>query len=142
MVISKLIAANKADEGNWLDIKYEGKPLGMRMLLVGKDSQVYRRHYHEMMADIAASVKKGENSQDLTEKQLCRLMAHCCIEWEGFEGDDKKLLQCTFENVLEVFEHSKLRFITDQATQFVENRSNFLSISPNDSQAQQENEPA
>lgn len=122
------LTANIADQdrGRWLDIvdPWDGKPIGLRLLMVGPDSDTQRRARVEMMDKLAeAADTEGKVSFETREKLRVFCLARCVLNWDiaASFGLDMQFGQAAVIKVLQ------FAWLQQQADAFAGNRSHFRS---------------
>lgn len=135
MDLNKYDSKAAATKGAFLHLEYEGKklmteegePIGMTML--GSDSPEYQQHmYKQSDARIAkASVTRRGRIKNVkteaTAQDGIELNARVTTELHHIVVEDVEI-ECTFENVVKLL--NRFPWISEQADDFVNERSNFL----------------
>lgn len=105
-----------------------GKPSGATMLVAGLDSRrsrEARRKAYQAVLDARPAERSGD--ERLNEEEIrdigTRILAGCVISWEGIENDEGPL-ECTFENILQLFRSCP--HIEDDVDARIANRRNFI----------------
>lgn len=112
------------DRGRWLDLvdPYEGKPIGIRLLIAGPDSSVQARSRIKMM-DERADMADDEGRISAENAETCRLrsLARCVLNWEAIEGGLP--VPFSFDAVLRLLKAG--RFVEEQVDGFAGSRRAF-----------------
>lgn len=99
------------------------EPLDIAIELCGKDSDVYRKQYAELVKSLSVSLKGGADI-DYAKLDIETYVA-CTIDWENVELEGKEL-ECTPDNVRAIYSNQDYRWIHEQVIEFVGNRENFM----------------
>lgn len=131
MDLSKL-KTSKSEQGAVLQILHPSteEPIkGMTITLLGQDSSVYRKIQLGKQQAALNRMAKGKKVADLNAEKLAEDtlddLVSLTIDWTGFELDGKKL-ECTPENVLNVYSDVGLSWLKEQVNEFIGDRANFL----------------
>lgn len=119
-------------DGEWLDVLHpttgeilrdeEGAP--MRILLLGKDSDDYRKAQRAAtQRRLKSRSKRSMIDAETLEREAVEVLIVCTKDWEGV-GDAGEDLSCTPENVRRVY--SSYLWLREQVDEFVEDRGNFM----------------
>jgi hypothetical protein len=128
-------ATTKADEGAELElldpIDYEYT--GYRITLRGKDSEAFRKFQRaKNRAQMNKVAKSGRNKIDFTGDEgydfTTDMLVALTVDW-NLKGEGESALPCDDETKREIYTDRRVAWIRDQATDFVEDRANFLSQS-------------
>ena len=122
---------NKAsEEGVWCEIENPatGEPTGIRIKVLGMDSQAYLKHTRKTQDK---NLKKGfrgvKNLKTETlDNNKIELICVCTTEWEEVEYNGE-VLTCDMENKRWLYK--TYRWIFDQVDEFIGDRGNFLGES-------------
>lgn len=122
------IHANLADQdrGRWLDVvdPWEGKPVGLRLLIAGPDSQTQHKARIAMMDELAdAADGEGKVSFELREKARVNGLARAVLD---FEVADAFAVNLTFSHKA-VVKLLSVAWIQAQADAFAGDRAFFRS---------------
>ncbi|MDP9559759.1 UNVERIFIED_ORG: hypothetical protein J2740_000929 [Rhizobium nepotum] len=125
------LSANLADQerGRWLDIvdPWDGKPLGLRLLVAGPDSDTQRKARVEMADKLAeAADVDGKVSFETREKLRIYCLARCVLGWDlaasfgleaqfGQVGVIKLLRFAWLEQQLDTFAGDRSKFRSEAA---------------------------
>lgn len=104
----------------------EGQPPA-KIRLLGVDSDAYqkatRANLNKRLAAARGNRTAGRISAEEMEAEQLEVLVACTIAWENIE-DGPEHLDCTPANARRVY--AKFPWLREQATQFVEDRTNFL----------------
>lgn len=122
------LIANLADQerGRWLEIvdPWEGKPVGLRLLVAGPDSDTQRKARVEMMDKLSEiSDNEGKVSFEAREKLRVFCLARCVLNWDVAAdfGLAAQFGQTAIIKVLQTL------WLQQQVDAFAGDRSNFRS---------------
>lgn len=122
------ILSNLADQdkGRWLELvdPWEGKPIGVRLLIAGPDSQTQHKARVAMMDDLASGADPdGKVSFELREKARLACLARCVQNWDvaGDFGIDARFGHAAVLKLLAV------AWIEQQIDSFAGDRAHFRS---------------
>lgn len=122
------ILGNLADQdrGRWLDIidPWEGKPVGLRLLIAGPDSATQNKSRILMMDELSAAADvDGRASFEAREKARINSLARCVLAWEIAPefGLDAKFGHAAIVKILQV------AWIQQQVDAFAGDRAHFRS---------------
>ncbi|WP_112311827.1 hypothetical protein [Pseudogemmobacter bohemicus] len=116
--------AEDQDRGRWLDLlgPYDGKPVGIRLLIAGPDSSVQARARVKMMDDRADMADdEGRISADNAETCRLRSLARCILSWEASE--DGQPVPFSFDAALRLLKAG--RWVQEQVDDFAGSRRAF-----------------
>jgi len=137
-----------ANAGAWMEVVHPvtARPIGLRIKLVGTDSDRFRAAIDQQQRERLEAVRAqqpmaADPAAQQREREL-QTLAACTVAWEGYDakvqpavqagaGDPHLLmggerLPCTPEAVRKVYSHPGMRWLRDQAENFVGTRANFL----------------
>jgi len=102
MQLNEIVAwSEDQDRGRWFELvdPVTGKPVGIRLKIVGPDSQTQRRATLKL-ADELADMADGDGMVSGEARETCRLknLARCVTDWEILE--DSSPVPFGFANVL------------------------------------------
>ncbi len=124
------INANLIDQerGQWLELAdpWEGKPIGVRLLIAGPDSQTQHKARIGMMDELSSAADAdGKVSFEAREKARLACLARCVQNWDvaGDFGLDPRFGHAAVLKLLAV------AWIEQQADAFAGDRANFRSAS-------------
>lgn len=112
------------DRGRWLDLldPYDGKPVGVRLLIAGPDSMVQARARLKLADELADMADdEGRVSAENRETARLRNLARCVIGWEAFE--DGEPVPFSFEAALRLLKAG--RWVQEQVDDFAGSRRAF-----------------
>ncbi len=114
------------DRGRWLDVvePWDGKPIGVRLLIAGPDSDTQRKARVEMMDNLAeAADTEGKVSFETREKLRVFCLARCVLNWDiaAAFGLDLPFGQAAVVKILQ------FGWLQQQADEFAGDRSKFRS---------------
>ncbi len=116
--------AEDQDRGRWLDLldPYEGKPVGIRLLIAGPDSTVQARA-RVKLADDLAEMASDEGRVSAENRETCRLrnLARCVLGWEATEAGQP--VPFTFDGALRLLKAG--RWVQEQVDEFAGSRRAF-----------------
>lgn len=120
------IEANAEDQnrGRWLDLvePFEGKPMGIRLLIAGPDSATQAAAQLKLADELAEELDEmGKVAAAAREAARLRCLARCVIGWEAAE--DGKPVPFTFSNILRLLKAAK--WVQAQADAFAADRRRF-----------------
>lgn len=122
------ILSNLADQdkGRWLDLidPWEGKPVGLRLLIAGPDSATQNKSRILMMDELSAAADvDGRASFEAREKARVNSLARCVLAWEIDQafGLEAKFGHAAVVKILQV------AWIQQQADSFAGDRAHFRS---------------
>ncbi|MCA0257128.1 MAG: hypothetical protein LCH47_11100 [Proteobacteria bacterium] len=114
------------DRGRWLDVldPWEGKPIGLKLLMAGPDGDVQRKARIAMMDELSeASDAEGKVSFEQREKARINCLARAVVNFEVSEAFAAGL-PFSHKAVLKLL---GVAWIQAQADAFAGDRSNFKS---------------
>jgi len=124
------INANLIDQerGQWLELAdpWEGKPIGVRLLIAGPDSQTQHKARIGMMDELSSAADAdGKVSFEAREKARLACLARCVQNWDvaGDFGIDARFSHAAMLKLLAV------AWIEQQTDAFAGDRANFRSAS-------------
>lgn len=114
------------DRGRWLDVAdpWDGKPVGLKLLIAGPDSQTQHKARVAMMDELAdAADAEGKVSFEQREKARINCLARCILNWDvaGDFGLNPKFSHGAVVKLLQV------AWIQQQADAFAGDRVHFRS---------------
>lgn len=114
------------DRGCWLDIidPWEGKPVGLRLLIAGPDSATQNKSRIAMMDELSVAADvDGRASFEAREKARINSLARCVLSWEiaAEFGLDAKFGHAAVVKILQV------PWLQQQVDAFAGDRANFWS---------------
>ncbi|MDP9571464.1 UNVERIFIED_ORG: hypothetical protein J2W66_001949 [Agrobacterium larrymoorei] len=125
------LIANLADQerGRWMEViePWDGKPVGLRLLVAGPDSDTQRKARVEMADKLAeAADADGKVSFETREKMRLYCLARCVLGWElaasfgldaqfGQAGVIKLLRFAWLEQQLDAFAGDRSKFRSEVA---------------------------
>lgn len=114
------------DRGRWLDLidPWEGKPVGLRLLVAGPDSATQNKSRISMMDELSAAADvDGRASFEAREKARVNSLARCVLAWEIAPefGLDARFGHAAVVNILNI------PWIQQQVDSFAGDRSHFRS---------------
>ncbi len=116
--------AEDQDRGRWLDLlgPYDGKPVGIRLLIAGPDSTVQARARLKL-ADELADMADDEGRVSAEHRDTARLrnLARCVLAWEATE--DGQPVPFSFDAVLRLLKAG--RWVQEQVDDFAGSRRAF-----------------
>lgn len=119
--------AEDQDKGRWLTLvePYEGKAVGVRLLIAGPDSMVQARARLKLADELADMADdEGRVSAENRETARIRNLARCVIGWEITTPEGKKgQLPFTFDNVVRLLKAG--RWVQEQVDDFAGSRRAF-----------------
>lgn len=118
--------AEDQDRGRWLDLldPYDGKPVGIRLLIAGPDSMVQARARLKLADELAEMADdEGRVSAENRETARLRNLARCVIGWEASE--DGQPVPFGFDAVLRLLKAG--RWVQEQVDDFAGSRRGFAS---------------
>ncbi|MBO9108692.1 hypothetical protein J5288_08250 [Agrobacterium sp. S2/73] len=122
------ISANLVDQdrGRWLELAdpWEGKPIGVRLLIAGPDSETQHKARVAMMDDMAAAADiDGKVSFQAREKARLSCLARCVLNWDVAAdfGLDARFGHAAVLKLLAI------NWIEQQTDAFAGDRANFRS---------------
>lgn len=123
------IRANLVDQdrGRWMEAvdPFDGKPLGLRLLIAGPDSETQRKARVAMMDDLAeAADADGKVSFERREKARIDCLARCVVNWD-VAADFGLDPQFGFAAVVKLL---NIAWLQQQADDFAGSRANFRSV--------------
>ncbi|MBL4919318.1 hypothetical protein [Szabonella alba] len=116
--------AEDQDRGRWLDLldPFDGKPVGIRLLVAGPDSMVQARARLKLADELADMADdEGRVSAENRETARLRNLARCVLGWEASE--DGKPVPFSFEAVLRLLKAG--RWVQEQVDDFAGSRRAF-----------------
>lgn len=142
--LSQLDTSKSADAGVAVEILHPVTrvPLGVRILVFGTDSEIYRSHLRRRQNRTMERAKRGRGqavTAEELENESTDLLVACTKGWESdvVENDEKKtvaaipfgaegLLPSTPENVRRIYAHPGFRWLREQVDAEIGDRANFL----------------
>ncbi len=118
--------AEDQDRGRWLDLldPYDGKPVGIRLLIAGPDSMVQARARLKLADELAEMADdEGRVSAENRETARLRNLARCVIGWEASE--DGQPVPFGFDAVLRLLKAG--RWVQEQVDDFAGSRRGFAN---------------
>lgn len=119
--------AEDQDKGRWLTLvePYEGKTVGVRLLIAGPDSNVQARARLKLADEMAEMADdEGRVSAENRENLRIRNLARCVIGWDITTPEGKKgELAFTFDNVRRLLAAG--RWVQEQVDDFAGSRRAF-----------------
>lgn len=137
-----------ANAGAWMEVVHpvSAMPIGLRIKLVGTDSDRFRaiieQQQRERLDAVRAQQPMPADPTVAQRERELQTLAACTVAWEGYDakadhpvthgaGDPHLLmagekLPCTPEAARRVYGHPGMRWLRDQAENFVGTRANFL----------------
>lgn len=147
--LSQLDTSKSADAGVAVEILHPVTrvPLGVRILVFGTDSEIYRSHLRRRQNRTMERAKRGRGqavTAEELENESTDLLVACTKGWEAdvVEGDGEEktvttvaaipfgaegLLPCTPENVRRIYAHPGFRWLREQVDAEIGDRANFLA---------------
>lgn len=116
--------AEDQDRGRWLDLlgPYDGKPVGIRLLIVGPDSMAQARARLKLADDLSDMADdEGRVNAENRETARLRNLARCIIGWEATE--DGKPVPFSFDAALRLLKAG--RWVQEQVDEFAGSRRAF-----------------
>ncbi|PTE15988.1 hypothetical protein [Pseudogemmobacter blasticus] len=116
--------AEDQDRGRWLDLlsPYDGKPVGIRLLIAGPDSMVQARARLKLADELADMADdEGRVSAENRETARLRNLARCVLAWDATE--DGKAVPFSFEGALRLLRAG--RWVQEQVDDFAGSRRAF-----------------
>lgn len=116
--------AEDQDRGRWLDLlgPYDGKPVGIRLLIVGPDSMAQARAGLKLADDLSDMADdEGRVNAENRETARLRNLARCIIGWEATE--DGKPVPFSFDAALRLLKAG--RWVQEQVDEFAGSRRAF-----------------
>lgn len=116
--------AEDQDRGRWLDLlgPYDGKPVGIRLLIVGPDSMAQARARLKLADDLSDMADdEGRVNGENRETARLRNLARCIIGWEATE--DGKPVPFSFDAALRLLKAG--RWVQEQVDEFAGSRRAF-----------------
>ncbi|WP_395774049.1 hypothetical protein [Agrobacterium pusense] len=113
------------DQGRWLEVvdPWEGKPIGLRLLIAGPDSQTQNKARIAMMDELAdAADATGKASFEARERARINCLGRCVLNWEN--TDEGKPIPFSQQALLV---YLRVEWIQAQADAFAADRANFRS---------------
>ena len=92
--------------------------------LCGKDSTQFRDAYGELIKSV---VGKDHDQIDFAAIDA-KAYAACTVSWENLE-ENGKAIECTPENILNIYTNPDYKWLHEQVVQFVGSRENFMQPS-------------
>jgi len=93
------------------------------LTLAGEDSEAYRRATHKSQNRRFAKGNISKIKAEELENDMVELHAACTLAWSGIVVDGQEL-NCTKANAMMLYR--RFRWIADQVSDFIRDRSNFL----------------
>lgn len=129
MDLAQLDLTAAANAGAWVDMLHPvtGNALGIRIKVLGKDSDAFREleEKHQREAIEAAKLRKRPADPIAAAKEHGEAMlVACTVAWEGVELDGVAL-ECTPANVKAVYH--RFGWLRDQVDLAIGSRANFLA---------------
>lgn len=116
--------AEDQDRGRWLDLlgPYDGKPVGIRLLIVGPDSMAQARARLKLADDLSDMADdEGRVNAENRETARLRNLARCIIGWKAME--DGKPVPFSFDAALRLLKAG--RWVQEQVDDFAGSRRAF-----------------
>lgn len=116
--------AEDQDKGRWLDLlnPYDGKPVGVRLLIAGPDSMVQARARLKMADELTDMADdEGRVSAENKDTAILRNLARCIIGWEATEDGDP--VPFSFDSVMRLLKAG--RWVREEVDAFAGSRRAF-----------------
>jgi hypothetical protein len=134
MDLAKLETSTRANSGVFMQLVWDGKPLTdeetgepVGITLLGSDSTVHRKAQREstkrLVSTMVASGKQQPKSDDDWDRDSVTDLVLLTIGWQHIKVNGEKWV-CSPETARKLYEG--WRWIADQATAFINERSNYL----------------
>lgn len=129
-----------SNEGAWFTpIGLDGSPIGIRIRLLGPDSDEYVRAADEKARELAQRMIAARSNDvaikgdDLSAEATIKTLARITTAWEPLATDESVTWQgeefpCTQENAAKLYRH--VPYLREQADRFASRRANFTRSSP------------
>lgn len=112
------------DKGRWLDLRnpYDGKPVGIRLLIAGPDSSVQARARIKLADELADMADdEGRVSAENKDTAILRNLARCVLGWEATE--DGEPVPFSFDAVMRLLQAG--RWVREEVDGFAASRRAF-----------------
>lgn len=114
----------KLAEQNWFVLNDpSGFPTDISICVVSRDSTTFKKA-QSRIAEVQKRKGKGLKQPE-EEKLWLELFAKCTVDWKNVEMNGKEL-ECTFDNVMEIYSNPQYNFILEQVSAFLGDRENFF----------------
>jgi len=129
--LSTLDTVTASEEGEWMDVLHPvtDVPIGARIKLAGCDSERYLKFQRKAQDVRLKKARKrgalGNITAEALEKEGLEQLVGCTITWEGFvdKGEEYAFSPKAAEEL-----YTKHPWLSQQAREFIEDRSNFLRV--------------
>lgn len=131
MDLKQFDVVSAAEEGATLMLRdpVTGNALDATITVVGSDSERYRSAQSEEQMKLLRRKQTGEKvDADEWREQASRILSRATIGWTNVTEGEKEL-ECNERNARYIY--STYPWVREQVDKFINERSNFLSPSPN-----------
>jgi len=120
------LRTDKADDGEWLELEHPktGQPLGIRIKLLGVDSDVYQKQVRKNN-DRRFKKRRFKLTADEVEAENVELLVAVTKEWENMIEHGQPV-EFNAANVRRIYTDKKYSWIREQVDEFAGDRANFL----------------